>query len=97
MIQSIKAEFDYVIIDTPPVMAVTDATIVAHAASGVLFVIGADVTSRSAVEAALDQLEHGNARFVGAVLNRVDLEHNSYYYAKYYRKQYQAYYSTAAN
>ena len=38
--------FDCVIIDTPPVLAVTDAAVVAHRASGVLFVIAADSTSR---------------------------------------------------
>ena len=76
------------IIDTPPVMAVTDAVVAAHAASGVLFVVGADMTSRHAAQTALDQLSSGHARFVGAVLNRVDLERNAYYYSQYYRKDY---------
>ena len=97
LIESMKAYFDYIIVDTPPVMAVTDATIAAHCASGVLFVIAADTTSRQEVESALDQLDHGHARFIGAVLNRVDLERNAYYYAKYYRKQYQTYYTPAAS
>jgi len=96
VIESMKAHFDYIVVDTPPVMAVTDATVAAHRASGVLFVIAADVTSRQEVESALDQLDHGQARLIGAVLNRVDLDRNAYYYAKYYRKQYQAYYTPAA-
>jgi polysaccharide biosynthesis transport protein len=97
LLVSLKDHFDLVVIDTPPVMAVTDAAIVAHRASGVLFVIASDQTSRHAAQQALDQLEHARARFVGAVLNRVDLENNGYYYARYYRKEYAAYYSTAAN
>ena len=94
---SLGGHFDCVVIDTPPVMAVTDAVVVAHLASGVLFVIAADATSRQAAQTALDQLEHAQARFLGAVLNRVDVERHSYYYARYYRKDYANYYSAAAN
>ena len=45
------------------------------------------MTSRHAAQRALEQLEHAQARFVGAVLNRVDLEHNAYYYSQYYRRE----------
>ena len=81
--------------DTPPVMAVADASVVAHAVSGVVFVVGADMTSRHGARAALDQLETARAKFVGAVLNRVDLDGNAYYYSQYYRKEYAAYYVSA--
>jgi succinoglycan biosynthesis transport protein ExoP len=90
---SLGGHFDCVVIDTPPVMAVTDAAVIAHRASGVLFVIAADVTSRQAAQTALDQLEHARAKFLGAVLNRVDVERDSYYYSRYYRKDYAGYYS----
>ena len=92
---SLNGHFDCVVIDTPPVLAVTDSAVVAHRASGVLFVIAADVTSRQAAQTALDQLEHAHAKFLGAVLNRVDVERNSYYYSRYYRKDYANYYSAA--
>jgi Mrp family chromosome partitioning ATPase len=62
----------------------------------VLFVIAADVTSRQAAQTALDSLEHARAKFLGAVLNRVDVEGNSYYYSRYYRKEYTNYYTAAA-
>ena len=94
---SLGGHFDCVVIDTPPVLAVTDAAVVAHRASGVLFVIAADVTSRQAAQTALDQLEHAHAKFLGAVLNRVDVERHSYYYSRYYRKEYTNYYSAATN
>ena len=89
---SLHDYFDWVIVDTPPVMAVTDASITANAASGVVFVVGAEMTSRQAARAAVAQLEQGRARFVGAVLNRVELERNSYYYSQYYRREYGTYY-----
>jgi capsular exopolysaccharide synthesis family protein len=89
---SLKGHFDTIIIDTPPVMVVADAMAVANMASGVVFVVGADMTSRHTARAALDQLERVHARLLGAVLNRVDLDNNGYYYAQYYRADYASYY-----
>jgi len=85
-------DFDWVLIDTPPVMAVSDAALVAHVSAGVLFVIGSEQTTVPAALNALEQLEAANARFVGAVLNRVELERNSFFYSDYYRPEYQTYY-----
>jgi succinoglycan biosynthesis transport protein ExoP len=90
--RSLSEYFDWVVVDTPPVMAVTDSSVVAHLATGVLFVVGADMTSRFAAQRALEQLDHAHAKFVGAILNRVDLKHNSYYYSQYYRREYGEYY-----
>jgi capsular exopolysaccharide synthesis family protein len=89
---SLSQHFDWVMVDTPPVMAVTDASVVAHLVTGVLFVVGAEMTSRNAAQRATEQLDHARAKFVGVVLNRVDLQHNSYYYSQYYRREYADYY-----
>ena len=89
---SLSQHFDWVMIDTPPVMAVTDSSVVAHLATGVLFVVGAEMTSRHAAQRALEQLGQARAKFVGAVLTRVALQHNSYYYLQYYRREYSDYY-----
>jgi capsular exopolysaccharide synthesis family protein len=93
---SLKTHFDWIILDTPPVMAVTDAALVAHHATGVIFVVRADTTSRHAARRALDQLEQVGAKFVGGVLNRVDLHRNAYYYSQYYRREYAQYYTRAS-
>jgi capsular exopolysaccharide synthesis family protein len=87
--------FDSVIIDSPPIMAVTDAAIAASAATGIVFVVGAEMTSRYAARAAIEQLEKGRPTFLGAVLNRVELERNAYYYSSYYRREYGQYYHAA--
>lgn len=92
---SLRQSFDWVILDSPPVLAVADASILANTASGVVFVVGADQTSRQAARAALEQLEAVQAHVIGAVLNRVDLEKNPYYYSAYYRKEYSRYYAQA--
>jgi len=92
--QSLRDHFDWVIVDTPPVLVVTDAALAARNVTGVLFVVGAEMTSRHAAQRALEQLEHVQASFIGAVLNRVDLQRNAYYYSQYYRKEYSRYYAS---
>jgi capsular exopolysaccharide synthesis family protein len=91
-LRSLANHFDWVIIDSPPVMAVADSTVIANTVSGVVFVVGSDMTSRHGAKTALDQLEHARARFIGAVLNKVDLEGNPFYYSQYYKKEYARYY-----
>jgi capsular exopolysaccharide synthesis family protein len=95
-IRLLREHFDSVIIDSPPIMAVTDAAIAATAATGIVFVVGAEMTSRHAARAAIEQLQNGRPHFLGAVLNRVELERNAYYYSSYYRREYGQYYQTAA-
>jgi capsular exopolysaccharide synthesis family protein len=70
--------FDWVIVDTPPVLAVTDAVIIARGVSGVVFVIGSEMTRRAHVERALEILMTGRPRSLGCVLNRVDFQRNNY-------------------
>jgi capsular exopolysaccharide synthesis family protein len=95
-IRSLAEHFDSIVIDSPPVMAVTDAAVTAAAATGVVFVIGSEMTSRKAARIAIQQLNHGHPRFLGAVLNRVELERNAYYYSGYYKRDYVKYYQAAA-
>ena len=92
-LRTLRQQFEWVIIDSPPVLAVTDASLIAHLASGVLFVVGADRTSRQAAHAALEQLEAARAPFLGGVLNAVDLEQDSFFFSKYYRPEYGSYYT----
>lgn len=93
---SLGEHFDWVVIDSPPVMAVTDASVLAHTATGVVFVVGSEMTSKGSAKAALEQLDAAKARYVGGILNRVDLRRNPYYYGRYYRKEYQNYYTKVA-
>jgi Mrp family chromosome partitioning ATPase len=81
MLDSLRDHFDWVIVDTPPVMAVSDAALIAHNATGVVYVVGAEMTSRFAAQSGLEQLQSARAHLVGAVLNRVDLERDAYYYS----------------
>jgi polysaccharide biosynthesis transport protein len=84
--------FDWIIIDTPPVLAVTDAVIIAPYVSGLVFVLGAEMTRRAHAERAIETIQSGRPNIIGAVLNRVDLNRNKYYYSRYYGYHYKSYY-----
>ncbi len=88
--------FDWIIIDTPPVLAVTDAVILAPLVSGVTFVVGAEMTRRRLAERALETIMAAPPKSAVVVLNRVDFARNKYYYSRYYGHQYKNYYAEAA-
>lgn len=92
LIARLGERFEWIVIDSPPVLAVTDATILGHLASGVMFVVASEMTSKHTARTAIEQLVAAHARILGAVLNRVDLDANSYYYSRYYRREYSQYY-----
>jgi capsular exopolysaccharide synthesis family protein len=92
---SLGQHFEWIVIDTPPVMAVTDASIIAHAATGVIFVVGSQMTSRSMAKSALENLDAAKAKYVGGILNKVDLSGNAYYYSRHYRQAYEDYYKSS--
>lgn len=94
LLASLDRHFDWAIIDTPPIMAVTDAAIVSHLTTGVMFVVGAEMTNRYAAQRAVEQLTRSNGKLLGAVLNKVDLKHHGYYYSQYYRTEYSDYYTS---
>lgn len=96
LLKAAGQHFDWVIIDSPPVLAVTDACVIAPLLSGVLFVVGSEMTTKQSVQAALEELEAVNARFVGTVLNRVQIYKHAYYYSDYYKTEYGQYYESMA-
>jgi Mrp family chromosome partitioning ATPase len=87
--------FDWIIIDTPPVVAVTAAVILAPQVWGVTFVGGAQMTRRRLAERALETILSARPKRVGIVLNKVDFARNKYYYSRHYGSQYKHYYARA--
>jgi capsular exopolysaccharide synthesis family protein len=92
LMSTLRGKYDWIVVDSPPVMAVADAALLAREATGVVFVIGAEMSSIETVREAVDELAEANATILGAVLNRVDLERNGFYYSKYYTPDYEHYY-----
>jgi polysaccharide biosynthesis transport protein len=87
--------FNWIIVDTPPVLAVTDAVILAPMVTGVTFVVGAEMTRRRLAERAIETVMQSRPRYAGVVLNKVNFEKNKYYYSRYYGHQYKNYYAEA--
>ena len=80
----IREQFDYIIVDTPPVLAADDASTLATKMDGVLFVVRGSYTSARMASGALDVLRQRHTRVLGLVFNRAissPLEHN--YYQRY--------------
>ncbi|AVR00360.1 capsular biosynthesis protein [Oceanobacillus iheyensis] len=77
-----RKTYDLVIFDTPPVLAVTDAQILANIVDGALMVVRSKQTENDAVERAKEALEPARAKLLGAVLNDREKKasHNYYYY-----------------
>lgn len=80
LIQTLREQADMVLFDAPPVIAVTDAVILASQVDGVLLVLNAGVTRREHAQRARAALDKVNARLVGTVLNNVKLDISLYGY-----------------
>lgn len=93
LIGHLRQTYDYIFVDTAPVVAVTDGTIVAKHCDGVLLVIESGKTSYKVLQRVKEQIQAAGTKILGTVLNKVDVYQDSYYggygkYSKYgkYRK-----------
>ncbi len=86
-----REEYDYVIIDTPPMMNLIDAAIIAEEADGAVFVIESGTISYRLAQKVKEQLEKSGCRILGTVLNRTSTGNSGGYYKKYYGKYYKKY------
>lgn len=91
MVKQLREEYDYVIIDTPPLGSVIDGAVVAACCDGAVIVIESNAVSYRFVQGVKEQLEKAGVRILGCVLNKVNLSSKSYY-GKYYEKYYGSYY-----
>jgi capsular exopolysaccharide synthesis family protein len=83
LLAALRERYPWVIVDSPPVLAVSDATVLASQVEGVLLVVRAHSTPIEAVLLARDRLQALGARMLGVVLNDVRLPRNRYFYASY--------------
>ncbi|WP_018755686.1 CpsD/CapB family tyrosine-protein kinase [Paenibacillus terrigena] len=85
LLATIRELFDVIIIDTPPILSVTDAQIVATYSDGVVLVVDSGTVKKDIALKAKASLEHVNAKIIGAVLNNINRnQSDSYSYSYYY-------------
>lgn len=95
MLQYARNNYDYILIDSPPLGSVIDSAIIAKRSDGAVIVIEAETISNRFVKEVKSQLEKSGCPILGAILNKVDWKEQkyySYYYGKKYGKYYGKYY-----
>jgi capsular exopolysaccharide synthesis family protein len=81
---ALQGQYDYILIDSPPVMPVSDAILLSTMVDGVVLVANALQTPKQVVRAARTRLNYARVKILGVVLNRLDPRHGDYAY--YYRQ-----------
>lgn len=78
--EKIKKEFDVVIFDTPPILAVTDGQIIANKCDGTILVVSAGKTEKAEALKAKELLEKAKGKLLGVILNNKKQRESHYYY-----------------
>ena len=88
LIHEVRSKFAYVIFDSPPVLAVTDAVVLAANADGVVLCVHGGQTPRDLVQRSSERLRQSNIPVLGAILNNLDLQQYGYTFKKSYYDYY---------
>lgn len=83
LVEALCGAYDYLIIDLPPVMSVSDALSLSNVLDGVVLVVREKVSQKRLLKDSIRQLQYAGIKIFGFAYNDVDLQNNSYY-GKYY-------------
>ncbi|MCR4903062.1 MAG: CpsD/CapB family tyrosine-protein kinase [Butyrivibrio sp.] len=83
MVKKLRSEYDMVIIDTPPLASVVDASIISACTDGSVIVVEAGNMNYKIIQKVRNRLKSSGSRILGVVLNKVDKSKKSYGYYKY--------------
>ncbi|EWT06971.1 chromosome partitioning protein [Intrasporangium chromatireducens Q5-1] len=83
LIEALSARFDYILIDAPPLLPVTDAAVLSTVVDGALVIVGAGVVAKDELKHAIDSLDAVNGQVLGLILNRVREKDGSGAYGSY--------------
>ena len=94
LLRSMRADYDLIIIDTPPITAVADSLVLANQVDKIVFVVEWERTPRAMVQRAMNVLGETRGRVAGIVLNRANVGQMRYHasYYSYYSQAYRTYY-----
>ncbi len=88
----LEKRYDFIIYDSPPVLTVSDGIVLGQKVDGVVLVVRGGKTTKSALKNLAERYAVGNTRVLGVVMNDIDYEKDSYYYADYGYSYYNSYY-----
>jgi capsular exopolysaccharide synthesis family protein len=91
LLDDLTREFDYVLLDSPPLLAVTDAAVLSRQTDGVLLVVKPGQTKRDALSVAVEQLKHVQANILGLVMNEIPRRKSRYFHQGYQYYTYEVY------
>ena len=80
LVAKLLETYDHVVVDSPPVMGLADAPLIASAVEATIYAVEAHVIRASLVRIALQRLANANANLVGVVLTKFDAKHAQYGY-----------------
>lgn len=84
LIKELSADYDYIFIDTPPIVLVSDPITIATFSNAVILIIAYSETEKEVVKKSVESLKHVNANIIGTILNKSPItKHNKYYYNYY--------------
>ncbi|HCJ65805.1 MAG TPA: hypothetical protein DHV62_00385, partial [Elusimicrobia bacterium] len=84
----VKQKFERVIIDTPPILSVADSLILADNVDATIQIVKTDAVKKSSCLFAKQKLVSAEGKYVGAILNNIDLNRERYYYYYHYYRHY---------
>jgi capsular exopolysaccharide synthesis family protein len=80
LLKEMKKQFDMIIFDTPPILAVADAQILANQVDGTILVVSSGKTEKDAALKSKELLSNAQGKLLGVVLNNRKVEEGNYYY-----------------
>lgn len=86
MINKLKTLYDVIIVDSPPVLSVTDAFVISNIVNGVIYVVAYNQTKKEDAKVGLQQLRDADINILGSVFANVDPKITGYSYNYYYRQ-----------
>lgn len=89
--ETLRKQYEYIIVDCPPILAVSDAAIISKLCDGCVFVISQTKTERAAARESVKILRDNGVQILGAVFTNISAR-SSYYYSSKYKYYYQNYY-----
>ena len=92
LFKKLREMYEYIIVDCPPILAVSDAAIVSRLCDGCLFVISQSKTEKAAARESVKILRENGVDILGCVFANISAKRGNYYYSNKYKYYYQNYY-----